>query len=86
MTDILCSILDFFTSLISKYFPSLSLAPDQLNTISNAFKTVVEFMAQINFIVPLPTMFMILSIVYGIKAAKFSIFLVNWCIRRIRGG
>ena len=83
MTDIICGVLRFFTDLIAKHFPDFSIGSGHLGTISDSFQSVIEFIAQINFFVPLPTILLILSLVYGLKLVKFTIFLVNWVIRRI---
>lgn len=83
MTDILCSILDFFQNVIVKYFPDLSLESSHLGTIADAFEMVIDFIGQVNFFIPIPTILIILSIVYGIKFAKFTLFIINWVIRRI---
>ena len=82
MTDIICSVLQFFTNLIVDHFPDLSVGSSQLGTISSSFETI-QFIAQVNFFIPLPTILAIFSIVYGIKLAKFTLFIVNWVIRRI---
>lgn len=83
MTDIICGVLNFFRDLIANHFPSLSLESGTLSSIANGFDMVIQFVAQINFLIPLPTILIILSLVYGIKLAKFALFLVNWLIRRI---
>lgn len=83
MTDIICGVLNFFRDLIINHFPNLSLESGTLSSISNGFDMVIQFVAQINFLIPLPTVLIILSLVYGIKLAKFALFLVNWVIRRI---
>ena len=83
MTDIICSVLQFFTNLIVDHFPDLSVGSSQLGTISSSFETMIQLIAQVNFFIPLPTILAIFSIVYGIKLAKFTLFIVNWVIRRI---
>lgn len=83
MTEIICNVLSFFRDLIVNYFPDISIGSGNLSSVADAFETMVSFIAQINFLVPLPTMFTILSLVYGLKIGKFVVFLVNWVIRRI---
>lgn len=83
MTQIICSVLGFFRDFILNHFPDLSVDSSTLGTISTAFDTMVHFIGQVNFFVPVPTILLILSLVYGFKAAKFLAFVVNWFIRRI---
>lgn len=83
MTSIICSVLNFITNLILNHFPSFSIESGTLGSIASSFSTVMDFLSQINFIVPLPTCLMILSLVYGIKLAKFVLFLINWVLRRL---
>ena len=42
MTDIICSVLQFFTNLIVDHFPDLSVGSSQLGTISSSFETMVD--------------------------------------------
>lgn len=83
MTEILCSFLNFMRDAITNHFPSLSIESGNLTTMLNAFESIIEFIAQINFLVPLPTILLVTSLVYGIKLVKFGIFLVNWVVRRL---
>ena len=83
MTDIICSVLNFFRDMVLNHFPDLSIESSTLGTISTAFSTVVDFIGQVNFFIPVPTILLILSIVYGFKLTKFLVFIANWVIRRI---
>lgn len=83
MTEFICSVLNFFRDLIVNHFPNLSLESGTLSKVADSFDLVINFIAQINFLVPLPTLLAIFSLVYGIKLAKFAVFLANWLIRRI---
>ena len=47
MTDIICSVLQFFTNLIVDHFPDLSVGSSQLGTISSQFETMIQFIAQV---------------------------------------
>lgn len=83
MTKIICAVLDFFKLIVVKLFPDLSVGSDVLGNISSGLVTVVEFIAKANFFIPVPTILLILSLVYGFKLVKFTLFLANWVIRRI---
>lgn len=65
------------------------LLPDAIFNISifgNFLDTVdwfVEFLVAVNFLIPLPTIFFALKCMVSIKVIKFTIFLCNWCVRRV---
>ena len=70
-------------SIVDTVIPSLSLESAHLSSIVDGLEVIIEFMAQINFLIPLPTILLVISIVYGFRLVKFSIFAINWVIRRI---
>lgn len=86
MTDILCSFLEFVSDMILTHFPDFSIGASNFDMIMKSLDKVFTFIAPCNFIIPLDTILLILSLVYGFKFGKFTLFLVNWIIRRIRGG
>lgn len=83
MTAFILSVLSSLQNFITTRLPDFSLASSTVSSVSSGFESVIEFIAQVNFFIPLPTILLILSIVYGIKLSKFSLFLVNWIIRRL---
>ncbi len=83
MTDIIVSVINWMASIVDMVIPSLSLESAHLSNIVDGLEVIIEFMAQINFLIPLPTILLVISIVYGFRLVKFSIFAINWVIRRI---
>ena len=83
MTDIIVSVINWIASIVDTVIPSLSLESAHLSSIVDGLEVIIEFMAQINFLIPLPTILLVISIVYGFRLVKFSIFAINWVIRRI---
>ncbi len=83
MTDIIVSVINWIASIVDTVIPSLSLESAHLSSIVDGLELIIEFMAQINFLIPLPTILLVISIVYGFRLVKFSIFAINWVIRRI---
>ena len=83
MTDIIVSVINWMASIVDMVIPSLSLESAHLSSIVDGLEVIIEFMAQINFLIPLPTIVLVISIVYGFRLVKFSIFAINWVIRRI---
>lgn len=82
MTDLAVGFLNMLQSWIGK-LPDLSVDSSVMSSLTAAVDTVISFMAAANYIIPISTILLILSIVYGFKILKFSVFIVNWVIRRI---
>ncbi|MBS6953452.1 MAG: hypothetical protein KH230_09465 [Enterocloster asparagiformis] len=83
MTDIIVSVINWMATVVGTLLPDLSLDSGHLASIVDGLEVVIEFMSQVNFLIPLPTILLVISIVYGFRLIKFSIFLINWVIRRI---
>lgn len=82
MTDLAVSFLGLLESWVMK-LPDLSVDSSVVTSMSSAMDSVVSFIAAANYVVPITTILLILSLVYGFKLVKFSIFAINWVIRRI---
>lgn len=83
MTDIICALLGLIENLFMALIPELSLAPTLAANLPEAIETVVDFLVKVNFIVPLPDIFYIISIDIGLRLFKVAVFGSNWVIRRI---
>lgn len=83
MTDMIVSFLGFLTGVVDTLIPNLSVDSGVLANIADGLEVIVQFVAQVNFLIPLPTIFMVLSIVFGFRLVKFLIFCTNWLIRRL---
>ena len=57
----------------------VSLSPDFLNSIS----TANNYIAGLNYVLPLPTLITIIGIFLGIEVFIFAYKLINWLIRKI---
>ena len=53
------------------------------DTLSVALSTIVDFVKQVNFIVPLPDIMIMIGIDVAIRVFKIAVFAVNWVIRRV---
>lgn len=82
MTEFFVKMLELLQGLIDK-LPSLSIDSGAVSSIEGALPQIVEFIAKVNYIVPIDTILFLLSIVYGFRVVKFTIFIINWVIRRI---
>lgn len=82
MTEFFVKMLELFRGLIDK-LPELSIDSGAFSNMEGALPQVVDFIAKANYIVPIDTILLVLSIVYGFRLAKFTLFVINWGIRRI---
>lgn len=82
MTDIIVKVLNWMAGLVEK-LPDMSLESSSMSSITSGLEMIINFLAQVNFLVPIDTILLIISIVYGIRLAKFLIFVGNWVLRRI---
>lgn len=74
MTDIIISVVDFITNFGVKILPDMS---DFTQTFSNAntyVGAIVDFIKQINFVIPLPTIAAIVGIEISIHIAIFLVW------------
>lgn len=74
MTDIIISIINFITNFGVKILPDMA---DFTQTFSNAdthIGVIVDFIKQVNFIVPLPTIAAIIGIEVSIHIAIFLVW------------
>jgi len=83
MSIIFNALLNMLNSLVSSLLPSFELADSYINNISDATIAIRDFIAQVNFIIPLPDIALIIAIDIGIRMFKLTLFVANWVIRRI---
>ena len=83
MTGIIVSVIDWLTSVVNAIIPDLSVSDSFLSNVADALELVIDFVAKVNFLIPIPTILLVMSIVYTFKYSKFIVFCVNWVIRRI---
>lgn len=82
MTDFCVNFLTLLKSWVLS-LPDLSIESSYIATMLSSVSVVTDFIAKVNFIVPIDTILLITSLVYGFRLLKFGVFLVNWVIRRI---
>ncbi|MEY8357325.1 hypothetical protein AALB39_28835 [Lachnospiraceae bacterium 54-53] len=83
MTDIIIAVLNFFSSIVESSFPALTADNSIISQVQAAVTAVSGFIAKVNFLVPIDTVFQILGLIVVFKVGKFGVFVVNWVIRRI---
>lgn len=82
MTNIIVSVIEWLKGIVMK-LPDLSVDSSALSSMIDGIEIVISFIAAANYIVPISTILTILALVYGFKVIKFTVFLINWVVRRI---
>lgn len=83
MTVFLGSLIDFMINFVNAHMPSYDFESGTYIKISSALDFVVNFLADVNFIVPLGDISVIIILTLGIRVFKFTLFAGNWIIRRV---
>lgn len=83
MTKLIINIMDWIHGFITNLFPAVTMTMNNGNGVLNAISTVTDFIRQINFIVPLPTVSFILGFILAYRLASVIAFIANWVFRRI---
>lgn len=83
MTDLIVHAIYYLISCFTKIIPVLDFEPQVYENISTSIGVIKELLVNVNFMIPLPDIVMIMSLVIGFRVLKFGIFVGNWLIRRI---
>lgn len=83
MTLLIVAFINMLVNFASNHLPSYDFESGVYNGISDAIVSVVDFLAQINFIVPLGDLAYMLLMVIAVRLASMALFVANWIIRRI---
>ena len=83
MTSLITSVLGFLASFIDKIMPVYDISSSYYDNISSSLITISDFIAQANFLIPLPDIAVIISVDLGIRIFKLALFAANWVIRRV---
>lgn len=84
MTELILNFIEFLKNqLLFNLFGELSLGIDLVRNIDIYLSSFLDFLEKVNFLIPLPDMFICLSVTIFLRVAKFVLFVANWIIRRI---
>lgn len=86
MQAILVKFINLIMSLVNTIIPSIDISDSAMESIRSSVNTFNQYTGVINFFFPLKTLLAILGIVITIMIVRFSMFIGNWIIKRIRGG
>lgn len=83
MTDLIINFIKYITGSVTSELPVYSLSDSSYYSITNGMQTIVDFLAEVNFLIPLNQICIMVGIDLGIRLFKFIVFAINWLIRRI---
>ena len=82
MTGIITKFIKFLSTAVSFLFPDVLFNADIFTNFNNYLNILIDFLADINFLIPLPDIFLAFSIMVTITIVKFTLFITNWIIKR----
>lgn len=78
IANLLISFIEWLGSFFLDFVPEFTGTNDVITNAQAGMEMVVNFVRQVNFIVPLPDIMLILVIDSSIRLQMFIIYLVNW--------
>lgn len=83
MTDIICKFCDAVIELMMFIRPQTLIGDDILLNITTYAGYALDLLKKVNFLVPIPVIYMVLMAMISIKISMFLIWMVNWVINRV---
>ncbi len=83
MTDFICELIHVFFGLVGFLVPEITIDPMVITNGQDVISSIQEFILGVNFLVPLPDIFLIISICITLRTSLFMTFVGNWILRRI---
>ncbi len=78
LSNVLIGFLDWLSNFVCGMLPDTTNISTTLGNAQGQVSTVVDFVKQVNFIVPLPDIMIILGIDVAIRLVTFGLYLVNF--------
>lgn len=84
MTELIVGFIQFIRDqFIFNLFAEVGLGVELFSNLNTYIPALLDFLAKVNFLIPLRDIFQCLGAVLFVKIGKMTIFVVNWVIRRI---
>lgn len=83
MTGIITNLISFIMKLFSSLMPS---GNNQVAGVVQAFGQIKQMIQLADMLIPIDTCIAILLLMMSSAVLYFTIFVVNWIIKRVRGG
>lgn len=84
MQEFFISLFNGIIGLLNDIVPDFN--SDGASQVSSGIDTILDYIDKMNYFFPMKDLFIILGIIIAIMMSRFVLFLVNWVIKRIRGG
>lgn len=76
-------IADLSNNLFTKVFPEDSIISQISSGVNDGITFVLDLLIKVNFLVPVPTIMILIGASMVIEVIYFQIFIGNWILRRI---
>ncbi len=83
MTNLICDLIHLFFGLVGSLVPEISVDPAVITNAQSVVISIRDFLVSVNFLVPLPDIFLIVTICITLRSGLFLTFVGNWILRRI---
>ena len=78
----LADFIDWVINLCAKKIPTLDIGSANFDSMVDSIQAIVNFLVDVNFIVPLGDIFTVISCFIALEIAKLGLFAANWVICR----
>lgn len=83
MSGIIINILRSIFNPVISQLPVFIIPDSSYYAVTNGMQTIFDFLAQVNFLIPLDHICVMLTIDFTIRFSKLLLFISNWVIRRV---
>ena len=83
MTNLICELIHVFFRLVGFLVPEITIDPMVITNGRDVVSSIRDFILSVNFLVPLPDIFLIVTICITLRTSLFMTFVGNWILRRI---
>lgn len=83
MTELINKFIDFVFELLLFVRPDILINADIMINITTYTSYVLDLLKAVNFIIPIPLIYVVLFSMVSLKITLFMLWIVNWVIKRI---
>lgn len=82
MTAVITKFIGFFKNVLGFLLPDSLFNLDFVLNFNGYVEWLIEFLMDINFFIPVSTVFLCIGWIVTIKIVKFQIFFYNWLLTK----
>lgn len=83
MTELINNFIDFIVELVMFVWPEISIEADVIANLGEYMEVGLDILKKVNFLVPVPLIFALVSTLIALKIVFFALWGVNWIIKRV---